>query len=411
MSPLNDLWSAARPSAPGKFLYAGDQKLWVRGVTYGTFRPSADGALFPSPATVRQDFAQIAAAGFNAVRTYTAPPPWLLDLAADHGLRVMVGTVVAAARRPSSTSAAAPAPSSARCAGPRVSTPAHPALLGCRHRQRDPGRRSCAGTAPRAVERHLRAPVRSRQGSRPGRARHLRRTIRRPSTSSCRSSTSPASTSTWNRASRLAAYLARLQNIAGDRPLLLAEVGLDSRRHGEAGQAARPRLAARRRVRRRRAPAPSSSRGPTSGTAAACDIEDWDFGLTRRDRCAQARARRGPGRGGRAAVPPEPRSGRMISVVVCSYNGSRTIRDALTWLDAARVPVRTRSSWWTTARPTPPPTSPRGFGVRVISTAQPRPQPRAQRRAGGRQRARSSPTSTTTRSPIRTGSPTWPTPS
>jgi hypothetical protein len=29
MSLLNELWSAARPSAPGKFLYAGDQKLWV----------------------------------------------------------------------------------------------------------------------------------------------------------------------------------------------------------------------------------------------------------------------------------------------------------------------------------------------------------------------------------------------
>ena len=68
MNLPNELWSAARPSAPGKFLYAGDQKLWVRGVTYGTFRPSADGALFPAPAVVRRDFAQIAAAGFNAVR-------------------------------------------------------------------------------------------------------------------------------------------------------------------------------------------------------------------------------------------------------------------------------------------------------------------------------------------------------
>src|SRR5262249_43479173 len=36
---------------------------------------------------------------------------------------------------------------------------------------------------------------------------------------------------------RLDAYLARLQNLAGDRPLVLAEVGLDSRRHGEPAQA------------------------------------------------------------------------------------------------------------------------------------------------------------------------------
>jgi beta-galactosidase/beta-glucuronidase len=36
---------------------------------------------------------------------------------------------------------------------------------------------------------------------------------------------------------RLAAYLARLQNLAGDRPLILAEIGLDSRRNGEEAQA------------------------------------------------------------------------------------------------------------------------------------------------------------------------------
>ena len=36
----------------------------------------------------------------------------------------------------------------------------------------------------------------------------------------------------------LQAYLARLQNIAGYRPLLLTELGLDSLRHGELAQAA-----------------------------------------------------------------------------------------------------------------------------------------------------------------------------
>ena len=36
---------------------------------------------------------------------------------------------------------------------------------------------------------------------------------------------------------RLEAYIARLQNIAGDRPLLMSEVGLDAMRNGEARQA------------------------------------------------------------------------------------------------------------------------------------------------------------------------------
>src|SRR5580765_4637866 len=33
----------------------------------------------------------MAATGVNAVRTYTAPPRWLLDAAQRHGLRVMIG--------------------------------------------------------------------------------------------------------------------------------------------------------------------------------------------------------------------------------------------------------------------------------------------------------------------------------
>src|SRR5439155_20565095 len=36
---------------------------------------------------------------------------------------------------------------------------------------------------------------------------------------------------------RYRAYLARLQNVAGDRPLLLTEVGLDASRHGDDAQA------------------------------------------------------------------------------------------------------------------------------------------------------------------------------
>src|SRR5437868_13383958 len=80
-----------RPHAGGKFLYLGDQKFYVRGVTYGTFRPDADGGEYHSPDVVERDFAQMAANGINAVRTYTVPPRWLLDTAQRHGLRVMVG--------------------------------------------------------------------------------------------------------------------------------------------------------------------------------------------------------------------------------------------------------------------------------------------------------------------------------
>ena len=81
-----------RPQARGKFLFAGDSKVLIRGVTYGAFRPDAAGREYHEPDVIERDFAQIAAAGFNAVRIpHTTPPPALLDAAARHGLRVMIG--------------------------------------------------------------------------------------------------------------------------------------------------------------------------------------------------------------------------------------------------------------------------------------------------------------------------------
>ena len=82
---------------------------------------------------------------------------------------------------------------------------------------------------------------------------------------------------------RLEAYLARLQNIAGDRPVLMGEVGLDSRRHGERTQAHVLEWQIRTLF--------------AAGCAGAFvfawtdewyrgghDIADWDFGLTDRQR-------------------------------------------------------------------------------------------------------------------------------
>ena len=73
--------SLQRPHVQGKFLYLGNENFWIRGVTYGTFRPDAQGHMYHDPAKVAQDFALMAENGLNAIRTYTAPPRWLLDLA------------------------------------------------------------------------------------------------------------------------------------------------------------------------------------------------------------------------------------------------------------------------------------------------------------------------------------------
>src|SRR5260221_1053631 len=80
-----------RVRVDGKHFVVGDERFRFRGVTYGTFKERADGALFPERAQVQSDLPAMASAGFTVVRTDTPPPPDLLDTAGELGLRVLAG--------------------------------------------------------------------------------------------------------------------------------------------------------------------------------------------------------------------------------------------------------------------------------------------------------------------------------
>ena len=88
---------ASRPSVSGrlttqgKFLFLNGEKFFARGVTYGPFAPNSRGERFPEPARASADFALLRELGANVVRTYVVPPPWWMELAAQAGVRVMVG--------------------------------------------------------------------------------------------------------------------------------------------------------------------------------------------------------------------------------------------------------------------------------------------------------------------------------
>src|SRR5690606_7635728 len=126
---------------------------------------------------------------------------------------------------------------------------------------------------------------------------------------------------------RLSAYLHRLQNLAGERPLGVAELGLDGVRHGELGQA--------------RAVDWQIRTSFAAGCAGAFvfswtdewhrggeEVEDWAFGLTGRDR--RAKPALAAARTAFAAVPfPESTSWPRVTVVVCTFNGAATIRETL----------------------------------------------------------------------------------
>ena len=75
----------------GKQFLVGDEPFMVRAVTYGTFRPRPDGERFPDRDTIKQDFDAISGAGFNTVRTYTLPPDDVVELASEWDLRLLAG--------------------------------------------------------------------------------------------------------------------------------------------------------------------------------------------------------------------------------------------------------------------------------------------------------------------------------
>src|SRR6266446_6147935 len=80
----------SRVSVDGKFFRLGEKKFYVKGAAYGPFAPNAAGQFFAAPEQTAMDFAQIRELGANLVRVYHVPAKWFLDLAAEHGLKVLV---------------------------------------------------------------------------------------------------------------------------------------------------------------------------------------------------------------------------------------------------------------------------------------------------------------------------------
>ena len=74
----------------GKFFRIGREKFHPKGVTYGPFAPDSAGQTFGSPEQVRRDLDQIRTLGANLLRVYYVPPRWFLDLALELDLRVLI---------------------------------------------------------------------------------------------------------------------------------------------------------------------------------------------------------------------------------------------------------------------------------------------------------------------------------
>ncbi|MDQ3683434.1 MAG: glycosyltransferase, partial [Bacteroidota bacterium] len=134
---------------------------------------------------------------------------------------------------------------------------------------------------------------------------------------------------------KLSKYISRLHNLSGDRPLLLAEIGLDSLRNGEEKQAEVLKWQIET-IFGKGCAGMFIFAWTDEWWRGGYDIEDWDFGIV--DRQRQPKLALITVAETMQHVPFFTDNFPFISVVVCSYNGSATIRDTMEGLQKLDYP-------------------------------------------------------------------------
>lgn len=293
----------------GKFFRAGDQRVHLHAVTYGPFPGGW-------PVSFDPDFARISGAGFNAIRIYQMPGFDLLDAAARHDLKVFGGLEwnISAdfLRAPGLYTAA-----TIQLTESLRKTGHHPALAGIYVGNEIPADLA-RWMGPLKVRRAIENLIATGREIAP----HLLFAYANyPSTEYLEPENADFTAFNIYLESEVLfrSYLQRLHHIAGDRPLVISEFGLDSRRNGLDRQADVLQWATRAARDLESASLTLyawSDLWQNSGT----EILDWDFGLTDRS---------GNSKPALAAVrPPDPAPvlpELSISVIVCSRNGRSRI--------------------------------------------------------------------------------------
>ena len=322
-----------RPRASGKFLFRGEEKVFLRGVSYGPFAEASHGFQFPERDMVRRDFALMRDLGANCLRTFTPPPNWLLDLAEEYDLGVLVGLPwtehVCFLDEPQ---VVADIKSNVKRAVEEREQ--HPAIFAFLIGNEIP---------PDIVRWHQ--PERLRAF-----LRELYDLVKSSAPDVLVSYANFPPTEyldldfldfiSFNvylhRERDFRRYLSRLQNLAKDKPLVLTEFGIDSMREGTAEQAQILSWQVR-----------AAFESGVAGTVVfswtdewftgGFHVEDWAFGLVDRERhkkpsyhavqklyCGQ--------------LPPPLEHPPRISVVICAYNAERTMDACLASLRTLRYP-------------------------------------------------------------------------
>ncbi len=84
--------SSAQPRirAVAKFFFEEDRKFFLKGVTYGPFAPDAEGFYLGDPDKLERDLQLMRQIGLNVLRIYHTPPRWFLDRCLAVKMRVLI---------------------------------------------------------------------------------------------------------------------------------------------------------------------------------------------------------------------------------------------------------------------------------------------------------------------------------
>jgi len=307
--------------------------MFLRGVSYGPFAYGSHGAQFPERDMVRRDCALMRDLGANCLRTFTPPPEWLLDLAAEYDLMVMVGLPwtehVCFLDEPD--------------VGKDIREQVAAGVKGCEQHPAVLAYLIGNEIPPDVVRWHQPERVRAF-------LRGLYDLVKGIAPDALVSYANFPPTEyldldfldfiSFNvylhRERDFRRYLSRLQNLAEDKPLVLTEFGIDSLREGAVEQAQMLAWLVR-----------AAFESGVAGTVVfswtddwftgGFQVEDWAFGLVDRERhkkpAYHAVQKLYSGR-----LPPPLDHPPRISVVICAYNAERTMDACLAALRALRYP-------------------------------------------------------------------------
>ena len=329
------LGTSCRPRVDGKFLRVGDRRFLIKGATYGTFAPDAEGVQFPARERASADLAQMAEHGLNTVRTYTLPPAWLLDEAGRYGLRVMAG--VPWAQHVAFLDDRAVCRDIRRTVSSQVrEIAAHPALLMVALGNEIPST-VVRWHGRERTERFLSELYQDAKALAP---ETLFTYVNYPPTEylDLLFLDVVAFNVYLHREADMRAYVARLHLLAGNRPLLLAELGSDSMRQGEAGQADLTAMQVSAAFREGACGAVAFA-WTDEWWRGGLTVEDWSFGLVDADRTPKPALHRVARVFADAPFPAdEQQTWPKVTVAVCAYNAADTINECLTSLGRLTYP-------------------------------------------------------------------------